>query len=132
MRVSEDDWHQSHPKHGSVKLDCNLRQGFELYRNIGLKVSSSNQSLLSMTDRRRVNGPVGATFPPIFISDEVDIQNQKARKRTRPTNTIRRICEYHLTYHSLASRTNSVKKIYKPALRPQPQDQHTSSLLPEP
>ncbi|KAJ0168757.1 Exosome complex component MTR3 [Colletotrichum tanaceti] len=37
-----------------------------------------------MTDRRRINGPPGATLPPVY-----DITNQISASRARPGNTIR-------------------------------------------
>ncbi|CAK7266140.1 3'-5'-exoribonuclease [Sporothrix epigloea] len=43
-----------------------------------------------MADRRRVNGPVGATFAPVFEKDRQDKVN-KVAVRTRPNNIIRKI-----------------------------------------
>lgn len=44
-----------------------------------------------MTDRRRINGPVGATIPPVF--EDAGLQELKAVKnRSRPPNAIRKMC----------------------------------------
>ena len=51
-------------------------------------------SLIAMTDRRRINGPVGGTLPPIFAGDETTVLSEKATGRTRPVNTARPICEF--------------------------------------
>ncbi|KAG6366878.1 hypothetical protein INS49_001059 [Diaporthe citri] len=44
-----------------------------------------------MTDRRRINGPVGGTLPPVFAGDETTVLSEKATSRTRPVNTARPI-----------------------------------------
>ncbi|EFX04203.1 3 exoribonuclease family protein [Grosmannia clavigera kw1407] len=44
-----------------------------------------------MTDRRRINGPVGATAPPVFARG--DQRKGKVSVRTRPNDIIRKICE---------------------------------------
>lgn len=44
-----------------------------------------------MTDRRRINGPVGGTLPPVFAGENAEIL---AKGRTRSPNTARPICEY--------------------------------------
>lgn len=41
-----------------------------------------------MADRRRINGPGGATIPPVFEADEVAVSN-----RTRAPNGIRAQCK---------------------------------------
>lgn len=46
-----------------------------------------------MTDRRRINGPVGGTLPPVFAGDETTVLSEKTTGRTRPVNTARPICE---------------------------------------
>ncbi|TPX15071.1 uncharacterized protein E0L32_004901 [Thyridium curvatum] len=44
-----------------------------------------------MADRRRINGPVGATLPPVFLSDESAQAKAFVTQRSRPANTTRRI-----------------------------------------
>lgn len=46
-----------------------------------------------MTDRRRINGPVGGTFPPVFAGEETEAPVQTLTGRTRPSNTARPVCE---------------------------------------
>lgn len=59
-------------------------------------------SHLEMTDRRRINGPVGGTLPPVFAGDETTVLSKEATGRTRPVNTARPICEcFH--FHSLST-----------------------------
>lgn len=41
-----------------------------------------------MADRRRINGPGGATVPPVFEADEIAVSS-----RTRAANGIRAQCE---------------------------------------
>ncbi|CAK7211283.1 3'-5'-exoribonuclease [Sporothrix eucalyptigena] len=43
-----------------------------------------------MADRRRVNGPVGATLPPVFAKEE-RTKSSKVSIRTRPNDIIRKI-----------------------------------------
>ncbi|PSS02229.1 3' exoribonuclease family, domain 1-domain-containing protein [Coniella lustricola] len=42
-----------------------------------------------MADRRRINGPVGGTMPPVFA--DAEILNEEVKRRTRPSNTARPI-----------------------------------------
>ncbi|EJT74994.1 hypothetical protein GGTG_08832 [Gaeumannomyces tritici R3-111a-1] len=44
-----------------------------------------------MADRRRINGPVGTTYPPVFINEPADNGKKVQRIRTRPPNTIRKM-----------------------------------------
>ncbi|KAL2261128.1 hypothetical protein VTK26DRAFT_4675 [Humicola hyalothermophila] len=43
-----------------------------------------------MTDRRRINGPAGATIPPVF-EDAGALESATVKARSRPPNTIRRM-----------------------------------------
>jgi hypothetical protein len=61
-----------------------------------------------MADRRRINGPGGATIPPVFEADEVAVSN-----RTRAPNGIRAQCKLlgliskeleHVHHENLANR----------------------------
>ncbi|KUI55171.1 Exosome complex component MTR3 [Cytospora mali] len=42
-----------------------------------------------MTDRRRINGPVGGTLPPVFAPAEDEVLVKTVTGRTRPSNTAR-------------------------------------------
>ncbi|ROW05564.1 hypothetical protein VSDG_00301 [Cytospora chrysosperma] len=42
-----------------------------------------------MTDRRRINGPVGGTLPPVFAGEENEALSKTVTGRTRPSNTAR-------------------------------------------
>ncbi|KAK3944822.1 3' exoribonuclease family, domain 1-domain-containing protein [Diplogelasinospora grovesii] len=44
-----------------------------------------------MTDRRRINGPVGATFPPVFVYEGEDAVKETKKTRSRPPNAIRKM-----------------------------------------
>ncbi|CAN8102813.1 unnamed protein product [Discula destructiva] len=44
-----------------------------------------------MTDRRRINGPVGGTAPPVFAPEEAEILTKDVKDRTRPSDTARPI-----------------------------------------
>ncbi|KAK3353535.1 3' exoribonuclease family, domain 1-domain-containing protein [Lasiosphaeria hispida] len=44
-----------------------------------------------MADRRRVNGPVGATIPPVFEDEEVQTQETQRVTRSRAPNGIRKM-----------------------------------------
>lgn len=47
----------------------------------------------NMADRRRINGPVGTTIPPIY-DDAPEKKSEVARAtRSRPANVIRKICK---------------------------------------
>jgi hypothetical protein len=61
-----------------------------------------------MADRRRINGPGGATISPVFEADEVAVS-----KRTRAPNGIRAQCKLlglisrqpeHIHHENLANR----------------------------
>lgn len=54
---------------------------------------TTSQIVLKMTDRRRINGPVGGTLPPVFAGDESTVLSERPTGRTRPVNTARPICE---------------------------------------
>ncbi len=46
-----------------------------------------------MTDRRRINGPAGATIPPYF--DDEDLQELKsAKSRSRAPDASRKMCMF--------------------------------------
>ncbi|KAF3767491.1 hypothetical protein M406DRAFT_251969 [Cryphonectria parasitica EP155] len=42
-----------------------------------------------MTDRRRVNGPVGGTLPPVFAGEDAENLIEEVKGRTRSANTAR-------------------------------------------
>ncbi|ROW09804.1 hypothetical protein VMCG_02319 [Cytospora schulzeri] len=42
-----------------------------------------------MTDRRRINGPVGGTLPPVFAGEENEAPVETVTGRMRPSNTAR-------------------------------------------
>ncbi|KAH8879451.1 hypothetical protein GQ53DRAFT_774943 [Thozetella sp. PMI_491] len=44
-----------------------------------------------MTDRRRINGPIGGTIPPVFIDEDETIQKGAAKVRTRPPQAARKM-----------------------------------------
>lgn len=48
----------------------------------------------NMADRRRINGPVGTTIPPIY--DDIPEQKFQVAKitRSRPANVIRKMCKH--------------------------------------
>lgn len=48
----------------------------------------------NMADRRRINGPVGATLPPVLARG--DHLKGKVSVRTRPDDIIRKICAFAL------------------------------------
>jgi len=52
-----------------------------------------------MADRRRVNGPVGATFAPVFAREERAkvAKVAKVSERSRPNDIIRKICMQRTT-----------------------------------
>lgn len=45
-----------------------------------------------MADRRRINGPPGATAPPIYEDESNQETSGSKASRTRQPNTIRRMC----------------------------------------
>lgn len=45
-----------------------------------------------MADRRRINGPPGATAPPIYEDESKQESSGSKATRTRQPNTIRRMC----------------------------------------
>lgn len=48
-----------------------------------------------MTDRRRINGPAGATIPPFF--NDADLQEDKSVKgRSRAPDASRKMCMFLL------------------------------------
>jgi exosome complex component MTR3 len=47
-----------------------------------------------MTDRRRINGPAGATIPAVY-EDEGSLDLKTAKGRSRPPNAIRKMCTCH-------------------------------------
>ncbi|KAK3318571.1 nucleoside phosphatase family-domain-containing protein [Apodospora peruviana] len=44
-----------------------------------------------MADRRRINGPVGATLPPLFVDADEQVLPEQNQTRSRPGNTIRKM-----------------------------------------
>lgn len=44
-----------------------------------------------MTDRRRINGPVGGTLPPVFAGDDLSQTKTTTFERTRQPNAIRKL-----------------------------------------
>lgn len=46
-----------------------------------------------MADRRRMNGPVGGTLPPVFAPEDA-ILSKDVKGRTRPSDTARPLCEF--------------------------------------
>ncbi len=49
-----------------------------------------------MADRRRINGPVGITIPPIFIDEQDEVQDVSPKGRLRPSQAIRKMCKDQL------------------------------------
>jgi hypothetical protein len=49
-----------------------------------------------MSDRRRINGPVAATFPPVFLDDVVEEQKATRLIRSRPSDALRKLCEFDI------------------------------------
>ncbi len=60
-------------------------------RNPHTSVFCETKSTVSMTDRRRINGPSGGTAPPVFASSLSSKSSSRA-KRTREPDELRKIC----------------------------------------
>lgn len=69
---------------------------YHIYSSFGLKPE--------MADRRRVNGPVGATLPPVFAAEKAEDLRSVKRFRSRPANLIRKQCAY--SRYPVRCRTN--------------------------
>lgn len=70
-----------------------------------------------MTDRRRINGPVGGTLPPVFAGDETTVLTEKVTGRTRPVNTARPTCMCSYL-HSLRDEPDKNFKVLKTGVTP--------------
>jgi exosome complex component MTR3 len=60
-----------------------------------------------MADRRRINGPIGATLPPIYLEDGATWVKKKGVERSRPSNSIRKICEFNKSFKARPVLTSS-------------------------